>query len=398
MKQVHLAAMLCLGFIPYSLSACHAQNKTSQELNKSPEAANSTSETVTTPSSTQVQQAYKVNNIAEFNEPWAIASLKDGRLLVTERKGRLYLFDPETKKKTEIKGTPKVAYGGQGGLGDVALHPDFANNPWIYLSYAEQGQGGYGAVVIRGKLDLKQSTPQLTQIEKIWTQVPKFSSGQGHYGHRIVFGSDGKLWISSGERQQFDPAQDMKSNAGKIIRLNDDGSIPADNPFMNQGKIAQQVWSLGHRNPLGMAFDPKGQLWVIEMGPKGGDELNKIIKAKNYGYPLVSNGDHYNGKPIPDHSTRPEFEAPVLDWTPVISPSDLNFYTGKMFPQWQNKAIATGLSSKAIIIIDTMQQPAKEVQRLDMKARIRGAVQAQDGGIWVIEDGPQARLLKLTAL
>ncbi|KMU99057.1 MULTISPECIES: PQQ-dependent sugar dehydrogenase [Acinetobacter] len=398
MKQVHLAAMLCLGFIPYSLTACHAQNKTSQELNKSPEAANSTSETVTTPSSTQVQQAYKVNNIAEFNEPWAITPLKDGRLLVTERKGRLYLFDPETKKKTEIKGTPKVAYGGQGGLGDVALHPDFANNPWIYLSYAEQSQGGYGAVVIRGKLDLKQSAPQLTQIEKIWTQIPKFSSGQGHYGHRIVFGPDGKLWISSGERQQFDPAQDMKSNAGKIIRLNDDGSIPADNPFMNQGKIAQQVWSLGHRNPLGMAFDPKGQLWVIEMGPKGGDELNKIIKAKNYGYPLVSNGDHYNGKPIPDHSTRPEFEAPVLDWTPVISPSDLNFYTGKMFPQWQNKAIATGLSSKAIIIIDTMQQPAKEVQRLDMKARIRGAVQAQDGGIWVIEDGPQARLLKLTAL
>ena len=398
MKQVHLAAMLCLGFIPYSLTACHAQNKTSQELNKSPEAANSTSETVTTPSSTQVQQAYKVNNIAEFNEPWAIASLKDGHLLVTERKGRLYLFDPETKKKTEIKGTPKVAYGGQGGLGDVALHPDFANNPWIYLSYAEQSQGDYGAVVIRGKLDLKQSAPQLTQIEKIWTQIPKFSSGQGHYGHRIVFGPDGKLWISSGERQQFDPAQDMKSNAGKIIRLNDDGSIPADNPFMNQGKIAQQVWSLGHRNPLGMAFDPKGQLWVIEMGPKGGDELNKIIKAKNYGYPIVSNGDHYDGKPIPDHSTRPEFEAPVLDWTPVISPSDLNFYTGKMFPQWQNKAIATGLSSKAIIIIDTMQQPAKEVQRLDMKARIRGAVQAQDGGIWVIEDGPQARLLKLTAL
>ncbi|MDP1444709.1 MULTISPECIES: PQQ-dependent sugar dehydrogenase [Acinetobacter] len=398
MKQVHLAAMLCLGFIPYSLTACHAQNKTSQELNKSPEAANSTSETVIAPSSTQVQQAYKVNNIAEFNEPWAIAPLKDGRLLVTERKGRLYLFDPETKKKTEIKGTPEVAYGGQGGLGDVALHPDFANTPWIYLSYAEQGQGGYGAVVIRGKLDLKRSTPQLTQIEKIWTQVPKFSSGQGHYGHRIVFGPDGKLWISSGERQQFDPAQDMKSNAGKIIRLNDDGSIAADNPFMNQGEIAQQVWSLGHRNPLGMAFDPQGQLWVIEMGPKGGDELNKIIKAKNYGYPLVSNGDHYDGKPIPDHSTRPEFEAPVLDWTPVISPSDLNFYTGKMFPQWQNKAIATGLSSKAIIIIDTMQQPAKEVQRLDMKARIRGAVQAQDGGIWVIEDGPQARLLKLTAL
>lgn len=178
MKQVHLAAMLCLGFIPYSLTACHAQNKTSQELNKSPEAANSTSETVTTPSSTQVQQAYKVNNIAEFNEPWAIASLKDGHLLVTERKGRLYLFDPETKKKTEIKGTLKVAYGGQGGLGDVALHPDFANNPWIYLSYAEQSQGGYGAVVIRGKLDLKQSAPQLTQIEKSGHKYRSFLQGR----------------------------------------------------------------------------------------------------------------------------------------------------------------------------------------------------------------------------
>ena len=135
-------------------------------------------------------------------------------------------------------------------------------------------------MVIRGKLDLTKSTPQLTQIKKIWTQVPKFSSGQGHYGHRIIFGSDNKLWISSGERQQFNPAQDMNSNAGKIIRLNDDGSIPSDNPFMNQGEIAKQVWSLGHRNPLGLAFDPQGQLWVIEMGPKGGDELNKVIKAK----------------------------------------------------------------------------------------------------------------------
>ncbi|ATO19088.1 glucose dehydrogenase [Acinetobacter sp. LoGeW2-3] len=397
MKQVHLAAILCLGFIPYSLTACHAQNNTSQEQNNSPEPVKPASQSVASSSSTQVQQAYKVNNIAQFNEPWAIAPLNDGRLLVTERKGRLYLFDPQTKKKTEVKGIPKVAYGGQGGLGDVALHPDFANNPWIYLSYAEQGQGGYGAVVVRSKLDLKQSTPQLTQIEKIWTQVPKFSSGQGHYGHRIVFGSDGKLWISSGERQQFDPAQDMKSNAGKIIRLNADGSIPQDNPFMNQGEIAKQIWSLGHRNPLGLAFDPQGQLWVIEMGPKGGDELNKVLKGKNYGYPIVSNGDHYDGKPIPDHSTRPEFEAPVLDWTPVISPSSLMFYTGSVFPQWQNKAIATGLSSKAIIIVDTAQQSAKEVQRLDMKARIRGVVQAQDGGIWVIEDGPQARLLKLTA-
>ncbi|MCU4449654.1 PQQ-dependent sugar dehydrogenase [Acinetobacter lwoffii] len=373
-----------------AFTACHAENSSSrshQEASTSAEKSDSASSTL---------QKYKAQQVAQFNEPWAMTTLNDGRLLITERKGKLQLFDPKTKKKVEIKGIPQVAYGGQGGLGDVALHPDFAKNQWIYLSYAEQGQGGYGAVVIRGKLDLNQAIPQLTQIERIWTQVPKFS-GRGHYAHRIVFGSDGKLWISSGERQQFDPAQDMQSNAGKIIRLNDEGSIPADNPFIQQGKVAQQIWSLGHRNPLGMAFDPQGQLWVIEMGPKGGDELNKIIKAKNYGYPIVSNGDHYDGRPIPDHSTRPEFEAPVLDWTPVISPSDLLFYTGNVFPQWKNKAIATGLSSKAIVIIDTAQTPVKEVQRLDMKERIRGIVQAQDGSLWVIQDGSQAGLLKMTA-
>ena len=373
-----------------AFTACHAENsssRSSQEVSTSAAKSDAVSSNL---------QKYKVEQVAQFNEPWAITTLKDGRLLITERKGKLQLFDPKTKKKIEVKGIPQVAYGGQGGLGEVALHPDFAKNRWVYLSYAEQGQGGYGAVVIRGKLNLNQATPQLTQIERIWTQVPKFS-GQGHYAHRIVFGSDGKLWISSGERQQFNPAQDVQSNAGKIIRLNDDGSIPADNPFMTQGKIARQVWSLGHRNPLGMAFDPKGQIWVIEMGPKGGDELNKIVKAKNYGYPLVSNGDHYDGKPIPDHSTRPEFEAPALDWTPVISPSDLIFYTANIFPKWKNKAIATGLSSKAIVIVDTIQTPVKEVQRLDMKERIRGVAQAQDGSLWVIQDGPQAALLKITA-
>ncbi|WP_180101422.1 PQQ-dependent sugar dehydrogenase [Acinetobacter sp. YH12151] len=375
-----------------AFTACHAENSSS-----SSSSAQQAATAASSPDSVSSHvQKYKVEQVAQFNEPWAITTLNDGRLLITERKGKLQLFDPKTRKKIEVKGIPQVAYGGQGGLGEVTLHPDFANNQWIYLSYAEQGQGGYGAVVIRGKLDLNQATPQLTQIERIWTQVPKFS-GQGHYGHRIVFGLDAKLWISSGERQQFDPAQDMQSNAGKIIRLNQDGSIPADNPFMNQGKIAQQIWSLGHRNPLGMAFDPKGQLWVIEMGPKGGDELNKIVKAKNYGYPLVSNGDHYDGKPIPDHNTRPEFEAPVLDWTPVISPSDLMFYTANVFPKWKNKAITTGLSSKAIVIVDTRPSTAKEVQRLDMKERIRGVAQAQDGTLWVIEDGSRAGLLKMTA-
>ncbi|WP_216938508.1 PQQ-dependent sugar dehydrogenase [Acinetobacter sp. BY484] len=373
-----------------AFTACHAENsssKTNQDASTSAAKSDSSASNL---------QKYKTEQIAEFNEPWAIAILNDGRLLITERKGKLQLFDPKTKKKIEVKGIPQVAYGGQGGLGEVALHPDFAKNQWVYLSYAEPGQGGYGAVVIRGKLDLNQATPQLTQIERVWTQVPKFS-GQGHYAHRIVFGPDRKLWISSGERQQFTPAQDMQSNAGKIIRLNDDGSIPADNPFMTQGKIAQQIWSLGHRNPLGMAFDPQGELWVAEMGPKGGDELNKIIKAKNYGYPLVSNGDHYDGKPIPDHSTRPEFEAPEISWTPVISPSSLIFYKGNQFPAWKNKALIGGLSSEAIIVVNTEMKPVKEVQRLNMKQRIRDLLEAQDGSVWVLEDGKDARLLKMTA-
>lgn len=330
-----------------------------------------------------------------MHEPWALVELPDQRLLISEKSGKLKLFNPATRSIQTIQGIPEVAYGGQGGLGDVILHPDFAKNQWIYLSYAERGRGGYGVVVVRAILDLKQN--RVTDIKRIWTQVPKFS-GQGHYAHRLLFGPEGKLWISSGERQQFHPAQDMNSNAGKIIRLNADGSVPPDNPFIKQGKIAGQIWSLGHRNPLGMAFDSQGQLWVIEMGPKGGDELNKIIKGKNYGYPIVSNGDHYDGRPIPDHQTRPEFAAPLLTWTPVISPSDLIFYQGKMFPQWQGKALATGLSSKAIVIIDTQASPVKEVERLERTARMRGMTEAQDGSLWVIEDGSDAALLKLTAV
>ena len=262
------------------------------------------------------------------------------------------------------------------------------------MSYAEKGNGGYGAVVVRGELNLQEKNPQIRNIKRIWEQVPKVS-GQGHYAHRMLFGKDGKLWISSGERQKFDPAQDMKSNLGKVIRLNDDGSVVADNPFTQQGEIGKQVWSLGHRNPLGIAFDHKDQLWVVEMGPKGGDELNLIHKGENYGYPIVSNGDHYSGKEIPDHVTRPEFKAPEISWTPVISPSNLVFYQKQLFPQWTNKALIGGLSSEAIIVVDTESKPVREIQRLNMKQRIRDIYPAHDGSIWVLEDGKNAGLLRL---
>ena len=377
---------LCSSFL--FLLACGSNKTNSKTLEQEVAQAN-TQKTIS--------QSYRVETIAQFNEPWAITSLPDQRLLITERKGQLKLFDPKTKSIVNVSAVPAVSYGGQGGLGDVILHPDFQNNHWLYLSYASKGQGGYGAEISRAKLDLSNpAQPKLTDLKTIWQQVPKVS-GQGHYGHRMMFGPDGKLWVSSGERQKFDPAQDMQSNLGKVLRLNDDATPVKDNPFIQQGGVTAQIWSLGHRNPLGMAFDPQGQLWVVEMGPKGGDELNRIVKGENYGYPIVSNGDHYSGLPIPDHHTRPEFKAPEIDWTPVISPSSLMIYTGNQFPLWQQKALIGGLSSEAIIVVDLNAKPVREVQRLDMKQRIRGLHQAQDGSIWVIEDGPKAKLLKLSA-
>lgn len=380
------APLLCSSF--FLLMACGSNNTNSKNLEQN------TSVKAEQPALTK--QPYQTETFAHFNEPWAVTSLPDQRLLVTERQGKLKIFNPENKQMLDVQGVPAVNYGGQGGLGDVILHPDFAKNHWIYLSYARKGQGGSGAVISRAKLDLSNPhQPKLIDVKQIWQQVPKVS-GQGHYGHRMLFDADGKLWVSSGERQKFDPAQNMKSNLGKILRLNEDGSAALGNPFYKQGGVTAEIWSLGHRNPLGMAFDRKGQLWLVEMGPKGGDELNIITKGENYGYPIVSNGDHYSGQPIPDHHTRPEFKAPEIDWTPVISPSSMIIYRGQQFPAWQNKALIGGLSSEAIIVVDLEQKPVKEMQRLEMKQRIRGLHEALDGSIWVIEDGSNARLLKLS--
>ena len=340
---------------------------------------------------------FQAESVASFNEPWALSFLPDGRLLVSEKPGTLRLVDVASGEAGEVTGVPEVVYGGQGGFGDVAAHPQFADNGLVYLSYAEAGEGDTaGAAVARAKLVLDGSGGgALQDLEVIWRQVPKVA-GRGHYAHRIVF-HDGKLWIASGDRQKFDPAQDMQSNMGKVLRLNDDGSVPDDNPFADQGGVAAQVWSLGHRNPLGLAFDGNGQPWDIEMGPKGGDELNRVERGANYGYPVVSNGDHYDGRPIPDHATRPEFSAPAITWTPVISPSSLAFYDGELFPEWRGNAFAGGLSSQALVRIEfDGQGGAREAERYPMGARIRGVRQGPDGALWVIEDGKDGRLLRLT--
>lgn len=344
---------------------------------------------------------FEITEAGKFDEPWAMTFLPDGRLLVTEKKGKLKVVtlaaDAADNKVGDITGVPKVAYGGQGGFGDVVLHPQFASNGWVYLSYAEAGDDNTsGAVVARAKLALDQAGGgTLSDTAVIWKQVPKVT-GQGHYGHRIAFGPDGKLWISSSERQKFTPAQDMQSNLGKIIRLNDDGSVPADNPFAAQGGVAAQVWSLGHRNALGIAFDAQGRLWEQEMGPKGGDELNLIERGKNYGYPIVSNGDHYDGRDIPDHDTRPEFEAPKVTWNPVISPGGLMFYSGDRFPAWKGNAFIGGLSSESLVRIEFDGTNAKEAERYGMGERIREVEQGPDGNLWLLEDGSGGKLLKLS--
>ena len=333
---------------------------------------------------------------ATLDAPWAIAFLPDGTALVTEKGGALKHLNVQTGKAQDIRGMPAVAHAGQGGLGDVILHPQYASNQLIYLSYAEPGEGDTrGAAVARAKLTLNaDGSGSLSDLKVIWRQTPKVS-GNGHYGHRMRFGPDCKLWITSGERQKFTPAQDMTGNLGKLIRLNDDGSIPADNPFAKQGGVAAQVWSLGHRNPLGIAFDAQGRLWEQEMGPQGGDELNLIQRGGNYGYPEVSNGDHYGGKPIPDHSTRPEFIPPKITWTPVISPAGLLIYEGDRFPAWKGNAFIGGLSSKSLVRIELRGEEAREVERYAMSARIRDVEEGPNGSLWVLEDGANARLLEL---
>lgn len=341
---------------------------------------------------------FAVQPIAEFDRPWAMAFLPDGRLLVTEKRGRLLVVTQDGDTSAPIEGIPDVDYGGQGGFGDVALHPEYADNGIIYLSYAEAGDGNTrGAAVARGRLTLAEDGGSLTGVEVIWRQVPKVT-GKGHYGHRLLFSADGYLYVSSGERQKFDPSQDMQSNMGKIVRLNDDGSIPADNPFYAQGGVTAEIWSLGHRNPLGIDFDADGQLWNIEMGPRGGDELNRVIRGENYGYPTVSNGRHYSGKDIPDHDTRPEFEAPKVWWTPVISPGDLLIYSSSLFDDWTGDGLIAGLSAKGLVRIEFDGEDAREAERFDLGNRIRSVVQGPDGAIWLLEDGPGGRLLKLAPL
>ena len=357
-----------------------------------------------------------VEHLATLEEPWGMAFLPDGRLLVTEKPGRLRVF-VAGKLSPPVTGVPEVVSRGQGGLLDVAADPDFASNHLVYLSYTEaaeqQPRGARdtadprlgpgqdlrdsvlkGAAVARGRLE--GSTLQDLQV--IWRQVPK-TLGRGHYGGRLVFAPDGKLFITSGDRMRFDPAQDSSTNLGKIVRIHPDGSIPKDNPFAHKPGARPDIWSLGHRNPLGAVIHPGlRKLWIHEMGPRHGDEIDLPEPGKNHGWPVVSNGDHYDGSVIPDHATRPEFAAPTYYWFPAVSPSGIAFYTGALFPDWRGNALIGALSGESLIrlTLDSTAAGVKAEERIGIQRRVRDVIQAQDGAVWLITDYKDGELLRLT--
>lgn len=340
------------------------------------------------------QGAIKVETVAGgLDHPWGLAFLPDGRMLVTERPGQLRIVTKDGKTSEPLKGVPEVFAEGQGGLLDVALDPDFAANGLVYLSYSESGEGGTGTAVARGKL----ADNGLDDVQVIFRQQPKVDRGL-HFGSRLAFSPDGKLFVTLGERFKFAPAQDLGTHLGKVVRINPDGSVPQDNPFVGQKGAKPEIWSYGHRNPQGAAIHPEtGKLWENEFGPLGGDELNIPQAGANYGWPVVSWGKHYDGTDIPDPPTHPEFADAVYHWNPVISPSGMTFYTADAIPGWKGNLLIGGLSSEAIVRLTLDGEKVTEEERIPMGTRIRDVRQGPDGAVYALTDEGDGKILRLTA-
>lgn len=335
----------------------------------------------------------KVETVATgLSHPWGLAFLPDGRMLVTERSGTLRLVSKDGKLSPPLSGVPKVVAMGQGGLLDVAIDPDFKSNNLVYFTYSEPGEGGASTAVARGKL----GESGLDGVEVIFRQEPKVQGGN-HFGSRLVFAPDGKLFVTLGERFTFTPAQDLTNDLGKIVRINPDGSVPKDNPFVGRTDARPEIWSYGHRNPQGAAIHPEtGKLWETEFGPRGGDELNIPQPGANYGWPVVSWGAHYTGEDIPDPPTHPEFADAIYHWNPVISPSGITFYTADAIPAWKGNLLIAGLSEQAIVRLTLDGEKVVDEERIPMGARIRDVVQGPDGAVYALTDEGNGEILRLT--
>ena len=327
-----------------------------------------------------------------LNHPWGLAFLPDGRLLVTEREGRLRILSKDNKLSAPLEGVAAVRASGQGGLLDVALDPEFKANRTIYLSFAEGSKDGTTSTALASA---KLATSRLDDAKIIFRQLPKVT-GNGHFGGRIVFARDGRLLLTTGDRQKLDPAQDLQSHLGKVIRINRDGTVPADNPFAGRTDAKPEIWSYGHRNMQGAAIDPvTGALWTIEFGPAGGDELNRPEAGKNHGWPLVSWGEHYDGRAIPKPTTRPDFADAVKHWNPAINPSGMIFYTGAMFPAWKNNLLIASLGTPGIVRLTIQNGKVTNEERIELDERIRDVEQAPDGSIYVATDQDEGSIWRL---
>jgi len=337
---------------------------------------------------------YGVDTIANnLKNPWAIEFLPDGRILVTERAGEVLIFQDD-KQLPETIQIPDVFVKGQGGLLDITLHPDYEENGWIYLSYAKKGEGGGGTVIARTKLEGNK----FTALEELFAAQPLSESGV-HFGSRIVFDGNGYMFFSSGERGTKENAQTLENHLGKIHRLHDDGKVPADNPFVNTDGAKPEIWSYGHRNPQGLYYDADTKtLWDVEHGPRGGDELNKVEKGKNYGWPVITYGINYDGTPITDKTAQEGMEQPVTYWVPSIAPCGMTQIKSDKYPGWKNSFLVAALSFQHIARVEVKDGKYVGQERLiDQMARVRAVEESPDGYIYVVTEGP-GMLLKLVPL
>lgn len=339
--------------------------------------------------------------LGRLRRPWGLAFLPDGRMLLTEKyAGVLSIVSPEKRTRSgPVRGVPKVDEGGQGGLMDVAVDPDFSNNQFIYLSYYEPREGGNGLAVARARL-VDGDSPNLVGLEVIFRMQPTLDS-ELHAGGRLAFSPEGQMFVTLGDRSIEEgrrQARKLNSHLGKIVRIEPDGSVPPNNPFVDKKDALPAIWSLGHRNVLGADFDAQGRLWAVEMGPQGGDELNLIQRGADYGWPKIGYGEEYSGMSIHESAQAPGLEQPVYFWDPVISPGALTIYSGKLFPEWKGDFFIAGLSSQALIRLKLEGDRVVGEEHLLTKRsdRIREVVEGPDGALYLLTDGEKAQLLRVT--